>query len=302
MSTTDNRQEKLSVTSVIVSHDSRDELSVCLEKLLESKTEIPMEVFVVDNASRDGTPDMVREQFPSVKLTANAENMFFTRANNHAIERARGKYVLILNPDTMVERDTVAKMVEFMEAHPEAGAASCVFVDTEGEVIQTCWRFRTVGWAVMSREPIRRIFESSRTLRKARMADWDRLSARRVDVVSGAFLIARRSTLASVGFLDERFLLYFTDDDLCIRLKRAGFSVFHNSAARVCHLVSHSTLKKPILRILRIHRSDLILYFRKHHGRGAAAVASVATALELVVWWLFLRAERRSVSSQGVSS
>ena len=259
-----------------------------------------MEVFVVDNASSDGTPEMVRKEFPSVELISNKENLFFTRANNQAFARARGKYVLILNPDTIVEKETLSKMIAFMETHPNAGAASCLFVDSEGRTISTCWRFRTLAWLLMSREPVVRLLGNTRTLRKARLADWDRLTPREVDVVSDAFVMVRAAALRQVDFYDERFLLYFTEDDLCIRLKCAGFGVFHNSAARICHLVSRSTLKKPILGILKIHRDDLVRYFRKHHGAGAAAVASLATAVELLVWRMYLLVTRTRRRAQGL--
>ncbi|KPJ59973.1 MAG: hypothetical protein AMJ46_08480 [Latescibacteria bacterium DG_63] len=276
------------VSCIVVSHNSREELSECLLKLLESSRGIPMEVFVVDNASSDGTPEMVKSSFPSVELISNKENLYFTRANNQALAKARGEYVLILNPDTIVEKETLKGMLDFMESHQAAAAASCLFVDSEGNILPTCWPFRTLTWLVVSREPVVRFLRSSVTLREARMADWDRLSVRRVDVISDAFLMARASALRRVNFYDESFLLYCTEDDLCLRLKREGFDIYHNPSVRVCHLVSRSTLKKPILSILEIQRKDLVEYFRKHHGTGATIVASVATAIEQMTWRIYL--------------
>jgi len=106
--------------------------------------------------------------------------------------------------------------------------------------------------------------------------------------VSGAFLVARNATLKQIGFFDETFFLYFTEDDLCMRLKSAGFGVFYNAATRICHLSGRSTGKKPIMSILKIHRDDLVRYFRKHHGAGAAAMVWVAAAFELLTWRLYL--------------
>ncbi|MCX5800985.1 MAG: glycosyltransferase family 2 protein [Candidatus Eisenbacteria bacterium] len=276
------------VSCVVVTHNCRDELALCLKALLESSQGIPTEVFVVDNASADGTPEMVTRDFSPVKLIPNKENVFFAKANNQGLTQARGKYVLIINPDAFVQKDTLSGMVEFMEAHPSAGAASCMFLDSEGETIRTCWPFRTLLWVIMSREPLVRLFMNSRMLRNARMMDWDRRTQREIDVISDAFLMARRSALVQVGFYDESLMLYFTEDDLCMRLKRAGFRIFHNPDTAICHLVSRSTVKKPLLSILTIQRDDLVRYFRKHHGRGAALIAWVAATFELLTWRLYL--------------
>ena len=272
----------------IVAHNCREELEACLDRIRGAAPGIPLEVFVVDNASSDGSADMVRQRFPWVRLTANPENLYFTRANNQALSRATGRYVLVLNPDTLLEEDTIAKMASFMEARPEAGAASCVFVDSRGSTISTCWRSRTLSWLLLSREPIVRMFRSSRVLREASMAGWDRLSEREVDVVSDAFLFARRSALQDVGFYDERFLLYLTEDDICIRLRAAGHKVLHNPGARICHLVSRSTKKKPAAAILKIQKDDFVRYFRKHHGAASAAAAWLICSAELLAWRSYL--------------
>ena len=277
------------VSCVVVTHNCRDELVGCLKALTESAETVSVEILVVDNASSDGTAEIVEQGFPSVKLIYNRENMFLTRANNQGLAQARGKYVLVINPDVFVQKDTLPKMVEFMEAHPSAGAASCMFLNQQGKTIQACcWHFRTLAWVIMSREPQRRLFANSNVLQDVQMADWDRRTQREVDVVSGALTIARMSALQQVGFFDEDFLLYFSDDDLCMRLKRVGFSVFHTPVTAICHLVSRSTRKKPILSILKIQRDDLVRYFRKHHGAGAALVAWVVATIELITWRLYL--------------
>lgn len=279
------------VSSIIVTHNCADELATCLEALLESGRGISMEVFVVDNASRDGTVEMVRKRFPSVNLICNSENVFFARANNQGLTRARGKYVFIINPDVFVQKDTLSAMIDFMEANPPAGAASCTFVGNDGRVIPPCWQFRTPTWAITSREPIVRLLGNSKTLGQVRVDNWNGLSAREVDVVSDAFLVARNGALKQIGFYDESFLLYFTEDDLCRRLKNAGFGVFWNAATRICHLSARSTRKKPIQAILKIQRNDLVRYFRKHHGVGAAVMVWVAATFELLTWRLYLIVE-----------
>jgi GT2 family glycosyltransferase len=232
---------------------------------------------------------------------ANSENLFFTKANNQALSRATGRYVLVLNPDTLLEKDTLHKMTGFMDSHPEAGAASCVFLDSSGCAIPTCWRARTLSWLLLSREPIVRIFRSSRVLKNASMVDWDRQSEREVDVVSDAFLFARLSALRDVGFYDESFLLYLTEDDLCMRLRAAGHKILHNPGARICHLVSRSTKKKPMMAVLTIQRDDFVTYFRKHHGAAAGLAAWLICSLELLVWrsYLFVRPEKAGGSGRA---
>jgi GT2 family glycosyltransferase len=276
------------VSVVIVTHNSGEEVADCLRGMPGSGSRNDLEVFVVDNASSDGTTRIVQDNFPWVQLMANSENLFFTRANNQAFSRAKGRYVLVLNPDTLLEPDTIDNMVRFMESHPEAGAASCLFVDSRGKIIPTCWRQRSLPWLLLSREPLVRVFGNSRVLRTAAMAAWDRLSEREVDVVSDAFLFARRSALQQVGLYDERFQLYLTEDDLCARLRGAGFKVLHNPGARICHLVSRSTKKRPMTAILKIQKADFVRYFGKHHGVGAAAVAWLACTAELLVWRSYL--------------
>ena len=146
----------------------------------------------------------------------------------------------------------------------------------------------------MSREPLRRLFAHTDTLRNAQMGDWDGRTQREVDVVSDAFLMTRKLALEQVGSYDERFLLYFTEDDLCMRLKRAGYGIFYNPATAVRHLVSCSTLRKPRMFILKIQRDDLVRYFWKYDGAPAALIAWVAGTFELFVWWLYLLFKRVS--------
>jgi len=281
------------ISCVIVTHNCREELETCLKMLMESARDIATEVLVVDNASSDGTTEMVRRDFPSVELISNSENAFFARANNLAISRTKGKYVVIMNPDVFVQKDTLPRMIEVMDESPSLGAASCIFVEGNGKIIPTCWRFRNTAWAIMSREPLVKFLAGTKTLRDAELAGWDRLTPKKVDVVSGAFMIARSSALRQVGLFDESFLLYYTDDDLCIRLHRAGFDVLYDVGTKICHLSGRSTGKKPILSILRIHRRDFVRYFRKHHGRRAAAAAWLAATAELLAWWLYLVARPR---------
>ncbi len=284
----DGEKGRVTVSVAIVTHNCREELEACLERVHVSTRRTPLEVFVVDNASSDGTTRMVAERFPWVQLTANSENLYFARANNQALSQATGRYALVLNPDTLLEDSTIENMVRFMESHPEAGAASCVFVDGSGSIIPTCWKSRTLSWLLLSREPVVRMFRNSRLLRDASMGDWDRLSEREVDAVSGAFLFAGRPALLRIGLFDERFLLYLTDDDVCMRLRAAGYKLLHNPGARICHLVSRSTRKKPILAIQKIQRDDFVKYFRKHHGVAAALAAWVICSVELLVWWSYL--------------
>jgi len=288
MRSADTNQGDPTVSVVIVAHNCREELEACLERVRRTAQTLPLETFVVDNASSDGTAQAVAEKFPWVRLMANSKNLFFTRANNQALSRTKGRYVLVLNPDALLEDETIGKMVAFMETRPEAGAASCVFVDSGGSVMSTCWKRRTLLWLLLSREPLVRMFWSSRFMKDASMADWDRLSEREVDVASDAFLFARRSALRSVGWYDERFLLYLTEDDLCLRLRAAGLKILHNPGARICHLLSRSTKKKPALTILSIQRDDFARYFCKHHGLVAGAVAWLICSAELLAWSSYL--------------
>ncbi len=257
---------------VIVSWNTRDLLAECLGSLAElrrpgeppdqpSLDGIPTKIFVVDNASDDGTVSMVRQRFPWVQLLANHENVGFARANNQAIEHSRDRYVLLLNPDTRIHRGSVATLVGFMDACPAAGAAGPRLLNPDGSLQLSCSPTPTLArefWRLFHLDPIwpRGTYA---------MDTWDADAVREVDVVGAACLLLRRDALEQAGLLDEDYFMYSEEDDLCHRLAAHGWRRYWVPRATVVHYGGQSTRQRRAAMFQQLYRSRL-LFFRKRHG------------------------------------
>jgi GT2 family glycosyltransferase len=265
------------VSIVIVSWNTRELLARCLASLdaqpfdvhgsamQGDQTRPPAEVIVVDNASGDGSVDLVRRRFRWVRLIANPANVGFAVACNQAMRIATGRYVVLLNPDAEVEPDALTALVAFMEAHPKAGAAGPMLIDAGGAAQTSCSPAPTLG------RELWRLFHLDAAWPRAsyRMHAWPTDRAREVDVAQGACLILRRSALDRVGLLDERFFIYSEEVDLCQRLRRQGWKVYWVPGARVLHHGGQSTRQVAAAMFLRLYQAK-VLYFRKHGGTPAA--------------------------------
>lgn len=265
------------VSIVIVSWNTRELLAHCLDSLAAQPFDIhgattqqgqggpSAEVITVDNASSDGSVDLVRRRFPWVRLIPNKENVGFAVACNQAMRLASGRYVILLNPDAEVEADTLTALVRFMEAHPEAGAAGPMLTDADGTPQTSCSPAPTLG------RELWRLFHLDAVWPFAiyRMHTWPTDRPREVDVAQGACLILRQSALGQVGLLDEQFFIYSEEVDLCQRLRQQGWKVYWVPGARVLHHGGQSTRQVAAAMFLRLYQAK-ILYFRKHGGAPAA--------------------------------
>jgi len=255
----------MDLSIIIVNWNTRDLLAQCLQSVYAHPPEGEFEVWVVDNASTDGSAEMVRERFPQARLIRNAENVGFARANNQAIRQSSGRYVLLLNPDTEVKPGALETLVQFMDAHPEAGAAGARLLNPDGTLQSSCHPFPTLGrefWRLFH-------LDALRLCACYEMARWDPETLRPVDVVQGACVILRRKALDQVGLLDEDYFIYTEEVDLCYRLRQGGWRIYWAPQATVVHYGGQSTRQMPAEMFLRLYESKL-LYFRKHHSRQAA--------------------------------
>lgn len=252
----------LDLSVIIVNWNTRRLLTNCLSSALDSKTQAcQFEVIVVDNASTDGSPTMVVEQFPQVQLIQNDANLGFSRANNNGIRCSQGRYVLLLNSDTVVPDRTLALMVQFMDKHPEAGAMGPRLVLPDGGPQPYSFGCDpTIGYL------LRRGFNLF--LRKRYLHDWGIGEIREVDWVSGASLMLRRKALEETGLLDENFFLYFEDNDLCLRLRQKGWKVYFNPMVEVVHL--GGVVKNEPARAEYYH--SLLYFYSKHYGKLRTAI------------------------------
>ena len=245
---------KLSV--VIVSYNVRDYLENCLQSVSRALEGIEGEVFVVDNHSDDDSVETVRAQYPWVRLIENQENMGFSRANNIAIREARGEYVLLLNPDTIVEEATLREVLRFMEKHPKAGGAGVMMHNADGSLAPESRRALPTPWVSCLKMLgfTKRYYMSH--------LPWDQPS--RIEVISGAFCFLRKKALDEVGLLDEDFFMYGEDIDLSYRLMKGGWENWYLPYP-ITHFKGKSTQKSDY-RYVHIFYKAMLIFFRKHYS------------------------------------
>jgi len=255
--------DRVEVSVVVVSYNSRAVLAPCLESLKKQSLFERTEVIVVDNASSDGTPTMVRERYPWVKLIAGRKNIGFSRGVNVGIREARGEYFLVLNPDTVVRSDSIERLVDFMERTPSAGIVGPKLIYQDGNIQYSCRRFYTWRVLVLRRTVLGKIFKNSSAVADHLMLDFDHETTREVDWILGACLLVRRETVESVGLLDERFFLYFEDVDWCYRMKHKGWKIFYYPESVVIHNYARESAQSVINRSVIAHLASLIRYYDK---------------------------------------
>lgn len=254
------------VSVIIVNYNVRDFLEQCLHSLRRACQHLKAEVFVVDNASRDSSAQMVRRRFPWVQLMENRINVGFARANNQALKRARGRYILLINPDTLAREDTVEAMSEFMDAHPEAGAVGCKILNPDGTLQLSCRRSFPTPWVALSKIlGLGWLFPKSRLFGKYNLTYLDPDKTAEVDALSGSFMFLRPEALKKVGLLDEEYFMYGEDLDLCYRIKKAGWKIYYVPTTQIIHYKGRST-EVSASTVLDFYRA-MVIFVRKHLRR-----------------------------------
>jgi GT2 family glycosyltransferase len=258
------------VSIVVVSWNVKDLLRRSLASVITSLgcgtgRQLSCQLIVVDNASSDGSAEMLGEEFPQIHLVANSENVGFTRGNNQGIAVSDGRYVLLLNPDTEVVGDALGEMVAYMDAHQRVGALGPQLLYPDGRVQSSRRRFPDLRTAYVESTFIQPWFADSRILRRYYVLDASDHEILAVDWLVGACLLLRREALQEVGTLDERFFMYSEELDWCYRAKKAGWEVVYLPTARVVHHVGKSSEQVLPVRHAQFQRSK-VLFFKKHHG------------------------------------
>lgn len=245
---------KLSI--VIVSYNVRTFLEQCLQSVRQALEGIEGEVFVVDNHSDDDSVETVRTKYPWVRLIVNDENIGFSRANNIAIREARGEYVLLLNPDTIVEEHTLRQVLDFMDHHPKAGGAGVMMHQGDGSRAPESRRAIPTPWVSCLKMLgfTKRYYMSH--------LSWEEPG--RIEVISGAFCFLRRKAIDEVGWLDEDFFMYGEDIDLSYRLLKGGWENWYLPYP-ITHFKGQSTQKSDF-RYVHIFYQAMLIFFRKHYS------------------------------------
>lgn len=259
---------KLSV--IIVNYNVKYFLEQCLLSVIRACQGINSEIIVVDNASSDGSTDLIRSRFPTVKLTANTENVGFAKANNQGIREAQGEFVLLLNPDTLVAEDTFTKCLAFMDAHPDAGALGVRMIDGTGRFLPESKRgLPTPAVSFFKVFGLSKLFPRSRVFNRYHLGYLSENETQPVDVLAGAFMMIRSKVLEEIGPLDERFFMYGEDIDLSYRITQAGYKNYYFPETTIIHYKGEST-KKGSLNYVRMFYQAMILFAEKHFSKGRA--------------------------------
>ncbi len=259
---------KLSV--IIVNWNTKTYLLRCLESIYKNLNDLSLEIFVVDNASSDGSVEAVRKSFPQVFIISNEDNPGFGRANNQALRKCNGKFALILNPDTEISVGSFATMVNFMKQNERVGAVGAKLLNADGTVQLTCARnFPTLLTEFFWLTTMVRRFPKNRIIGKYLMSYWDHNDRREVNCLSGACIMARSAVLKELNYFDEDYFMYGEDVDLCYRIKKAGWQIWYLPEAEIIHYGGASS--KIIAEKAAIYdREALYAYFRKHRGELTA--------------------------------
>lgn len=263
---------KLSI--VIVNYNVKYFLEQCLHSVETAIKGLNAEVFVVDNNSVDGSTDMVKSRFNQFTLIANKDNKGFSSANNQAIRLASGEYILLLNPDTVLEHDTLKKCVQFMDNHPDAGGLGIKMVDGKGNFLPESKRgLPTPDVAFYKIFGLSALFPKSKLFGKYHLSYLNNNHTHEVDILSGAFMMMRKEVLNTIGLLDETFFMYGEDIDLSYRILKAGYKNYYYPEARIIHYKGEST-KKSSINYVFVFYNAMIIFARKHFSQKNARLFS----------------------------
>lgn len=295
----------MDVSIVMVSYNTAELLPESLRRLQASPGQYTQEIIIVDNASADHSADYLRTNYPECRLIENTVNVGFARANNQALQWAKGRYVLLVNTDAFVEPDTIEKTVAYMDAHPNCGVLGVKLVALDGKLHSSVRYFPTPFNIFLQRTGLQRFFKG---IRMVDDLDWDHASVRQCDWVPGCYYLVRKAVIDKIGLFDPRYFLYYEEVDQCFAARKAGWDVVFYPDTRVIHIGGQSAKKfdgveivtrvGPELEALRIESE--LLYFRKNHG--AAAVWLNVLLVTLGDMFIALKRLLRRLSPAGTDA
>jgi GT2 family glycosyltransferase len=288
---------QVDVSIIVVSFNTRDVLRECLLSVRSEISSLLVQIIVVDNASSDGSPEMIKRDFPEVELIQSTINLGFGAANNLGIKSARGRYIVLLNSDAFLTEGSLHRSVAHMNDSPRVGLGGSRLIGRDGSWQPSARMFPTVLNDFIVHSGLAARYPQSRFFGRADRTWANVMEAAEVDWVPGAFSIIRSDALITTGFFDPRFFLYYEEVDLCKRIKEKGHSIWYWPDVAVVHLGGESSRQ---IRSLELSQSggqlvlwrmrSMLLYYRKHHG----LVARIAMIVEIA--WYWIRLQRRRLS------
>lgn len=276
------------VSIIIVNWNTRDILRDCLKSVYEETKDIRFEVILIDNASSDGSVEMVRREFPQVILIENLENRGFASGNNQGIRVAKGQYVLLLNSDTVVLDEAIQKSVYFAESHQGAAVVGCKVLNPDRTLQLTCSMFPSLLNLFLAATYLYKLSQHNRFLGREQMRWWRRNDVREVDVVTGCFMLVRRTAFEQVGLMDEQFFMYAEEADWCFRFRKAGWETLFYPDAQIIHLGGQSSKQVEVKMIIQL-RKAILQFIKKNYGKLPYVIGRVLVFLFYLIrvpFWL----------------
>lgn len=277
------------VSIVIVNWNTCELLRGCLRSIYRETRRNTLEIIIVDNASSDGSAEMVSREFPKVTLIRNCMNNGFAAANNQAIRIARGRFVLLLNPDTVILDAAVERTLEYAETHSDVAVVGCQVMLNPGEIQQTCFSFPTPWHLFLVNSKLSALLPRVGWLARPTLGDWDRKSARDVDVVSGMFMLVRRDAIEQVGLMDEAYFVYAEEADWCYQFRRHGWRCAFAPVGRILHLEGGGKSTQQVSTKMYVQMQKSLLHFqRKNFGLSAyllvKAMYIISNSIRAATW------------------
>ena len=259
----------MDVSIVVAAWNVRHLLEQCIRSVYEQTRGVEFEIIYIDNGSEDGSVDMVKEEFPDIRIIENKTNLGFIKASNQGIRLSSGRYVLLLNSDTVVLDNAIMKTVHFADEHPEAAVVGCRVLNPDGSLQRTAFRFYST---------LKMVFRATGLYGWEDYAGWDFDSVREVETIAGCFSLVRMSAIEKVGLMDEIFFVYGDDGDWCHRFLKAGWKVLFTPAAQIIHHGGQTT-KKIANKFTYQFFGSVLIIARKHFSYPTFLACGVLTAL-----------------------
>lgn len=267
----------IDLSIITVNWNTKELLFNCIESAYRTIKRHSFEYIVIDNGSVDGSVAALRSRYPGVMLIENASNTGSTRANNQGLSAGKGRYLMMLNSDTILTEEAVDRLVEFMDRHPEAGAAGGQLLNRDGSRQNSFDSFPTLLTELTNKSLLKMLFPRRYLHKNAKFE-----KPVEVDQVISACVIARREVIEQVGLLDERFFLFFEETDWALRIRKAGWSIFHVPSAQIYHLQGQSAKQKLALARIEFFRSRY-QYFEKHFGKNSYRLLYYGLTVKLII-------------------
>lgn len=286
------------ISVIIVTFNSADYIRRCLDSIYEKTSGCEYEIIVVDNNSSDRTADIIYREYPNVRLIRNNKNTGFAKANNKAIRRSRGEYIMLLNPDTILQNNAIFLMREFLENHEDAGCVGSKLTYFDGTHQLSCRKFPNFYNVFFGRRSILRFAFPNNPISKEYMQqDLDYTVLQKVDWVMGASMMIKRSVLNHVGLFDEDFFLFVEDTDLCYRCKLNGYGIYYYPEPHIAHYHGASVRTKFNVAQLQ-HNISMYKFFRKYMSNKGSMNFLLYIAILVRLIFIFITGEMSSIFSE----